>query len=140
MAACTAASAAAVAAAIAALTAICCMRTALDLAALIIDDLDFRADDLFFAIRHTREVASFVPAAGSCGKNAAVGALFHCIANHQVTANVLDAATGGRHNGKGGLKKARKPIPRHAERHLLRREENPRHIAKDGESGAVGRT
>jgi hypothetical protein len=23
-----------------------------------------------------------VPAAGSCGKNAAVSALFHCIANH----------------------------------------------------------
>jgi hypothetical protein len=41
MAACTAASAAAVAAAIAALTAIFCMRTALDLAAPIIDDLDF---------------------------------------------------------------------------------------------------
>jgi hypothetical protein len=50
MAACTAASAAAVAAAVAALTAICCMRTARDLAAPIIDDLDFRADDLFFAI------------------------------------------------------------------------------------------
>jgi hypothetical protein len=50
MAARTAASAAAVAAAVAAFTAICCMRTALDLAAPIIDDLDFRADDLFFAI------------------------------------------------------------------------------------------
>ena len=49
MAACTAASAAAVAAAVAALTAIFCMRTALDLAAPIIDDLDFRADDVFAA-------------------------------------------------------------------------------------------
>jgi hypothetical protein len=56
MAACTAASAAAVAAAVAALTAIFCMRTALDLAAPIIDDLDFRADDLFFAISRSREV------------------------------------------------------------------------------------
>ena len=65
MAACTAASAAAVAAAVAALTAIFCMRTALDLAAPIIDDLDFRADDLFLAIRLSGKVASFVPAPGS---------------------------------------------------------------------------
>jgi len=64
MAACTAASAAAVAAAVAALTAIFCMRTALDLAAPIIDDLDFR-DDLLLAIRLSGKVASFVPAAGS---------------------------------------------------------------------------
>ena len=99
MAACTAASAAAVAAAVAALTAIFCMRTALDLAAPIIDDLDFRADDLFVAIRLSGKVASL-------GKNAAVSALFHRIANHQVTANVLDLATGGRHNGKEGIKKA----------------------------------
>ena len=34
-----------------------------------------------------------------------MSALFHRIANHQVTANVLDLATGGRHNGKEGTKK-----------------------------------
>jgi hypothetical protein len=62
MAACTAASAAAVAAAVAALTAICCMRTALDLAAPIIDDLDFRADDLFFVISHPGKLRrSYLP-------------------------------------------------------------------------------
>jgi ferritin-like metal-binding protein YciE len=40
-----------------------------------------------------------------------VSALFHCIANYQVTADVLDLAKGGRCNGKEGIKKARKPIP-----------------------------
>ena len=105
MAACTAASAAAVAAAVATLTAIFCMRTALDLAAPIIDDLDFRADDLFFAIRLSAKLPRSCLPLVVCGKNAAMSALFHCIANYQVTANVLDLATGGRHNGKEGIKK-----------------------------------
>jgi hypothetical protein len=73
-AACTAASAAAVAAAVAALTAICWMRSALDLAAPTIDDLDFRADDLFLAITLSGCLAS---AALVLMKMRPVSALFH---------------------------------------------------------------
>ena len=82
MAAWTAASAAAVAAAVAALIAIFCMRTALDLAAPIIDDLDFRAVDLFVAIRLSGKLPRSCLPPVVCDKNAAVRALFHRIANH----------------------------------------------------------
>jgi hypothetical protein len=56
MTACTAASAAAVAASVAAFTAILCIRAALDLAAPMIEDLDFRADNLFFLFFATDEL------------------------------------------------------------------------------------
>ncbi|HEX9070941.1 MAG TPA: protein-L-isoaspartate(D-aspartate) O-methyltransferase [Pseudolabrys sp.] len=40
---------------------------------------------------------------------------------------------------KESSQKARRAIPRHAERHLLRGEEDPRHASQDGEGGACAR-
>jgi hypothetical protein len=56
MAACIAASAAAFAASVPAFTAILCMRAALDFAAPMKEDLDFRADDLFFLFFATNKL------------------------------------------------------------------------------------
>jgi hypothetical protein len=56
MAACIAASAAAFAASVPAFTAILCMRAALDFAAPMKEDLDFRADDLFFLFLATNKL------------------------------------------------------------------------------------
>src|SRR5262245_32269153 len=61
MTACTAASAAAVAASVAALTAILCMPAALDLAAPMMEGLDFRADDLFFFLFFATDKLLFRP-------------------------------------------------------------------------------